>query len=273
MDDLDTLDCRAIQFSGGGEPTLHPEFGPLLILAKLHGFRTFVVTNGGFIDRWLGQLSESADHVRVSLDASCEAEHRKMHGSKPGEFGKIIENILALVKARPGKWPEVGLAYNVADCNSDFGSLAEIRNLAEDLGVDYVSFRPVSEQAPEFLRQSWRSVASWIREVWDGCPLPVNIAGHRSSDVFTQREFDKCYASLTLAVISANGEVAACCDRRDVVFGNVNGTPFRDIWLSEKHRRMAGEIVPRLCGRCLLCGINRGIEKFVVKNEALPELV
>jgi MoaA/NifB/PqqE/SkfB family radical SAM enzyme len=274
MDDLDALDCRAIQFSGGGEPTLHPEFGPLLILAKLHGFRTFVVTHGGFIDRWLGQLGDCADHIRVSLDASCQEEHMRMHGSKPGEFAKIVENIRALVLARQrGKWPEVGIAYNVADCNSDFGSLAEIRNAAEDLGVDYVSFRPVSEQTPEFLGESWRAAANRIKEVWDGCPVAVNIAGHRNSDVFMQRDFDKCYAALTLAVISANGEVCACCDERGKVFGNVNETPFRDIWLSEKHRRMAREIVPTLCGRCLLCGINRGIQKFVVENQALPELV
>jgi len=274
--DLAELDCRAIQFSGGGEPTLHPGFGAALCTAKQHGFRTFVITHGGFIDRWLELLFHGADHVRVSLDASCEEEHQKMHGSKAGEFGKVIENIRALVGRKfAGGGPEVGIAYNVADCNSSTESLERLFRLAEDLGVDFVQVRPLSEETPALLTAAsglWGQIERRALAP-GGQSFRLEILGQRHRDVFYQREFEKCYAALTLAVIGANGDVSACCDRRDIVFGNVNETPFRHIWLSQKHREIAASITPKLCGRCVQCGTNRAIEKYVVKNEALPELL
>lgn len=275
--DLAEMDCKAIQFSGGGEPTLHSKFGYILTAAKTHGFKTLVITHGGYLDRWIEPLFSSADHVRVSLDASCEEEHRVMHGSKPEEFGKVVANIQALVARKfAGGGPEVGIAYSCGDCNSSTESLARFFRLAVDLGVDFVQVRPVSEETPHFLTHPWAAIADKVKWISFGAQkkgVRVEIHGHRTGDVFHQREFEKCYAALTLAVISADGSVAACCDRRDLIFGNVNNQNFRDIWLSESHRNIAGLIAPRLCGRCLLCGINRGIEKYVVRNEATPELI
>lgn len=274
MDDLDAMDCRAIQFSGGGEPTLHPEFGALLILAKLHQFRTLVVTHGGFIDKWIGQLGDCADHVRVSLDASSESEHQQMHGSKEGEFDHIRQNIQALVDYRGlQKWPEIGITYNVADCNSNNISLRRIRQVAEELRVDYVQFRPLSEDRPKRFTSHWPFLVKRIEKEWEVSTVRIETLGQRRHDVFYQREFSKCFASLTLSVISANGDVSACCDRRDITFGNVNEKPFREIWLSAIHREKAASIVPKLCNRCVLCGYNRSVEKYVVRNEAIPELI
>ena len=275
--DLADMDCRAIQFSGGGEPTLHPEFGSLLATANQCKMRTFVVTHGGYIAKWQEELYRYADHIRVSLDSSCDREHRQMHGSKEGEFAKIVDGIGGLVairRANDSKAPEIGLAYIVSDCNSGPESFHRFLKLATDLGVDFVQFRPVSEDTPASLTKHWTFIADRINGLRDNFPwLDIRVLGQRWQDVFLQREFDKCYSALTLAVISANGDVAACCDRRDVVFGNINEKPFRDIWLSAHHREVAGRIVPKLCQRCVQCGTNRGIQNYVVENQAVPELL
>jgi radical SAM protein with 4Fe4S-binding SPASM domain len=198
-----------------------------------------------------------------------------MHG-KAGEFSKVTRNIRALVKRKSAAGgPEVGIAYNVADCNSSDGSFERLFRLCEDLGVDYVQVRPLSEQTPLFLTNasgSWDQIERRVLQ-FGGHSFRLEVLGQRHRDVFYQREFEQCYAALSLAVISANGDVAACCDRRDIVFGNVYEQPFRKIWLSEKHREVAASIVPKLCTRCLQCGTNRAIERFVVKNEAVPELL
>jgi radical SAM protein with 4Fe4S-binding SPASM domain len=276
LQDLKELDCRAVQFSGGGEPMLHPVFGGILGQAHEFGFRTFVITNGGLIDRWIEPLFRYADHVRVSLDASCEKEHQKMHGSKPGEFGNVVENVKTLVKRKSaGTGPEVGIAYNVADCNSSPESIERLFRLAGGLGVDFVQVRPLSEQTPLFLTSAsgpWGQIERRVLQ-FGGHSFRLEILGQRHRDVFYQREFERCYAALSLAVISANGDVAACCDERGKIFGNVNERPFRSIWLSNKHREIASKIVPMLCQRCVQCGYNRAVERFVVKNEAMPELL
>ena len=274
VDQLAEMDCKAINFSGGGEPLVHPDFGTILRFSMRKGLRSWVVTNGQFIDKWLADLT-FADHVRISLDASTEAEHMEMHGSKRGEFSHILQNIQALCfeRAKHGK-PEVGIAYAVADCNAGSDSIHRVLQLAEDFAVDFIHFRPLSETTPVKFIGDWPAISERIAGAAEHYPKVHTFPlGKRWKDVFTQREFKTCYAALTVAVIGANGDVQACCDERGRVFGNVNEQSFRSIWLSARHRHKAEEIVPALCQRCLMCGYNRAVEKYVIENNALPELI
>ena len=91
--------------------------------------------------------------------------------------------------------------------------------------------------------------------------------------MFNQREFSTCYASLTTAVIGANGDCQACCDERGKVYGNVYEQSFKSIWLSARHRKLVEGIAPALCTRCLMCGTNKAIQDYVIENKAMPELI
>jgi radical SAM protein with 4Fe4S-binding SPASM domain len=278
LTDLADMGCKTVNFSGGGEPLVHTDFGQILRFAVRQGMRTWVVTNGFYLDKWLPDL-EYAHHVRISLDASNEAEHREMHGSKEGSFEKVCQNIRALCKRRdklrrsPAR-PEVGIAYIVADCNSDADSFGNLLAFAEDAGVDFIHFRPLSEETPQRFTEDWEDVMRVIdgfRPAFKGVQFfPMS---KRWKDVFHQREFDRCYSSETIAVIAANGEVNPCCDRRDLSFGSVYEQRFKDIWLGARHQRMADLIAPALCTRCLQCGYNRAVQNYVVENQALPELM
>jgi MoaA/NifB/PqqE/SkfB family radical SAM enzyme len=275
IDDLVELDCKTLNLSGGGEPTLHPEFGELLLYAAGAGLRTWVVTHGGHIDKWLDDLV-FASHVRISLDAANEEQHQQMHHAKAGEWARVIENITALCAARREPRTEVGISYLLSECNSDSASLHKICDLASCIGVDFIHFRPLSLETSYVGMNALMHDAMYeAAEVLPGKfpDLTIFPIGKRGEDVFTQREFDKCYAALTLAVVGATGDLQACCDERGIVFGNVYEKRFKDIWLSAQHRERADAIVPRLCSRCVMCSINRGIERNVVQNHALPELL
>lgn len=275
LQDLGDMDCKTINFSGGGEPLLHQDFGTILRFAVRQGMRAWVVTNGQFIDKWKNDL-QYAHHVRVSLDASGPAEHKEMHGTKTeGEYWHVLENIRKLCTTRSEiNRPEVGIAYIVADCNSGSDSIHRILEFADEAGVDFLHFRPLSEDKPLKFTGDWAEISERIAGMALRYPkLNVYPLGKRGRDVFEQREFKSCYAALTTSVIGANGDVVACCDERGKIFGNVYEQSFRSIWLGARHRSKAAEIVPALCTRCLMCGTNRAIEKYVIENQALPELI
>jgi radical SAM protein with 4Fe4S-binding SPASM domain len=266
LQSLAMLGCKTINFSGGGEPTVHPDFGKILVRAIELGMRTWVVTNGSLMHKW-PELSK-AHHVRVSLDASTAAEHKLMHGARDGQFDTVLDNIRAL------KGPEVGIGYVVADCNSSEVSFLRSIRFANSF-ADFIHFRPLSEAKPKRFTDDWNVLAQVIASVSEqnpGC-AHVMILGKRWKDVFHQREFDKCYAAVTTTVIGANGDVQACCDRRDLVFGNLYKQRFDQIWQSYDHTEKAALIAPKLCGTCLMCGTNKAIQDYVVENKALPELI
>jgi radical SAM protein with 4Fe4S-binding SPASM domain len=272
LEELAAIGCKTINFSGGGEPTLHPCFGPILKRAVDLGMKTWIVTHGGQMHKWFDHLL-LADHVRVSLDASLPEEHAAMHGTNWREFEKVKENIRELCKRRVSETPEVGIAYIVADCNSSASSLRGLLDFASDVGADFVHFRPLSEETHQRLTEAWPIIAMRIKETAVKYTVNIFLGDKRLTDVFQQRDFESCYSALTMAVIGANGDVQACCDRRDIIFGNVNQQSFKSIWLSAKHREKADAIVPKLCQRCLQCGYNRAVEKYIVENSALPELL
>lgn len=273
LESLASMQCKTINFSGGGEPTLHPCFGPILKRAVDLGMRTWVVTHGGQMHKWFDHLL-LADHVRVSLDASLPEEHTAMHGTNWREFERVKDNIRELAKRRVNKSPEIGIAYIIADVNSSHESLLAVMEFAQSAGVDFIQFRPLSEEKPLQFTGDWNAIATWIEELAPSISgVKIWPLGKRHRDIFMQREFQSCYSALTMAVIGASGDVQACCDRRDIIFGNVNEQSFGSIWLSAQHRQRAEAIEPKFCTRCLQCSFNRSVEKYIVGNEALPELL
>lgn len=222
---------------------------------------------------WMDELL-IADHIRISLDASNAKEHAEMHGTKGLEYERVLQNVTDLCGRRVNGSPEVGLAYIVSDCNSAETSIRRVLGFASGAGVDFIHFRPLSEEKADRFKGTWNAVVQTIERIATEFPtVKVFPLGKRGGDVFLQRDFNSCYSALTAAVISANGDVAACCDRRDIRFGNVNERSFKSIWLSARHREIAEKIEPKFCTRCLQANYNRAVEKFIVNNEAIPELM
>lgn len=57
----------------GGEPTMHPEIGPLVAEARRLGFVVSIITNGFRLDRLLERQASDLDWVGLSVDSADEA--------------------------------------------------------------------------------------------------------------------------------------------------------------------------------------------------------
>jgi cyclic pyranopterin phosphate synthase len=266
--DLWEMGCQAMVFSGGGEPTLHKDFGAILWTAHNYGMKTQVITNGSQIERWNGPLYSYADEIRVSMDASCESEHIVIHRSKPGEFTKLLGSLASMSSMK--KRPRMGLTYTLEPRNWEMNSVRRAIEISHATGIDYIQFRVESSLAGADLSPLLEAIDKAAKTC---IHLKILAMGWRNTDVLNQREFDKCYSSMIVPIIGANGDVQACCDRRDIVFGNVNQQSFRDIWWSTAHRQIANQIEPKKCPRCLQCGFNKAVQSVIVRNDALVEFV
>ena len=253
---------EGIVFKGGGEPTLHPDFGTMVKRAVHLGFSVGVVTNGSKLGMWASILAEHAAYVRISIDGPTPESHERIHGSK--DFESILDGVKSLVEARRGRrHPVIGLSFAM-----DIHSMAladEAILLSKKLGVDYVLLRPPFFEEvgrePTMNVTEAQQVRCWLREVatnhsgsldimvgdWVGDAeqnamqmKTLESAGRRDLHVGVKLPIEhrtgNCFASPLLAVITAAGEVYGCCNLRaltDWSYGRLDyseGVGFADIW-------------------------------------------
>lgn len=127
----------------GGEPTLHPRFVEVCILAKKLGMRTSVGTIGTRLrDRaYAARVLPHLDEALFSLHGPTAAVHDQVAG-RPGSFAQVTE---AIANARALK-PGFGLFVNTVICKENVEHLPATAALAARLGARLLV---VSNTTPE----------------------------------------------------------------------------------------------------------------------------
>ncbi|MEK7412223.1 MAG: radical SAM/SPASM domain-containing protein [Planctomycetota bacterium] len=136
---------RTFGLEGNGEPTIHKRFDAIVDRLGRHGADQYLITNGEkltpeLIDR---MIADGVKTVNVSLNAATAATHHAVMKLKG--WDQVIANLRYLVRSRTKNWPpRISLSMVVTQLNIhevvDFIRFAE-----QDLGVDAVHVRPLSE--------------------------------------------------------------------------------------------------------------------------------
>jgi len=135
------MGVKSINFTGGGEPTLHKDFDKILGQAFGYGIEVGLFTNGLFKEELIEPIVRKCSWARVSLDAGNKETFTKV--KKIDAFEKVIENTRRLVDRRNyyGCDTTIGLGFVISPDN--YNDIEEVSDLAKDLGVDYLQYKPV----------------------------------------------------------------------------------------------------------------------------------
>lgn len=129
LDDCAALGVRAIEFTGGGEPTVHADHIEIFAHAQSLGLQTGLVTNGVRLRD--NPVYREFDWIRVSLDAGRPETYQGIRASKA--WPKVIAN-MALVGTY--KKPHFGVGFVVTEEN--YAELVEATHIARDVGAAYI---------------------------------------------------------------------------------------------------------------------------------------
>ncbi|MBZ0273313.1 radical SAM protein [bacterium] len=147
IDDAARAGAEMVQFSGAGDPMLHPDFLAIVARVKSHGLRCTVITNGTMLtDKNVKKLVElGLDNLTVSVWAGTADMYEKTHpGTKPKVFEAIrasLKNMHAEKKRQKRFRPHVKI-YNVIN-HVNAGGIDDMISFALDALVDHVEFTPV----------------------------------------------------------------------------------------------------------------------------------
>ena len=212
LDDCVEMGVKSIALSGGGEPSLHPQFPAILDAILERGIDLGLVTNGAWLEKefdWIVSSLQHAVWVRFSLDAATPEVHKAVHKSRDGDF----ENALLAMRLLSNSPATVGVSYVVQKPNMH--QITDIVDVAKEYGAEYIRFgASVFEfETPETeaLRIPQADCERITREIEQIDTIQVyNLFTDRLEyDRYTPDE--KCYMAEVTTVVAADTKLYLCC--------------------------------------------------------------
>jgi MoaA/NifB/PqqE/SkfB family radical SAM enzyme len=114
--------CKGIQYTGGGEPTVHPRFEDIVRITNSLGFKIGMTTNGVNIKNLPMELLSMFEWVRVSLNSSRQM-YKEIHGVN--RYDDVMKGLIILDKIP-------NLTYGVSYIYSDSPE-SDVETLTLDL--------------------------------------------------------------------------------------------------------------------------------------------
>ncbi len=278
MDDLDKLGVKAVEFCGGGEPTLHPILPEIVEDLARRNMSIGTLTNG---TKMYGKLAEvfveHGSYVRIGFDgATEETVHRVKRPKSPeARYDAVCRNFRNLVDLRNARGTKLKVSMKVVLDNENFHETEDCVRLAIDLGADSVQFK-AARLCPTELNDEQ---GAWVNQTIDECKTKyagkIAVIGGTHKINTTM----KCWLTPLQLTIDTLGEVFLCCYYRhrkdDHSIGNCFTDDLSELWYAEKHWEKIDGIEPHACNNldCRFVKYNEIMAKLMVDDDAQFEFI
>lgn len=251
LDDCKDMGVRAIQYTGGGEPTVYPRFQEAINATVDRGIPWAVVTNG-VLSR--GRDFSTAAWIRVSLDAATPATYSRIRRVPEDHFHKACQTVRRYhcgvgFVVTPENWTEV---RDASELSRSLGA-SNIRIGAQFSSEDAGLFSGFRDEAAALCRSA-ESLTEPGFEV-------VNRFEEKLSELDDGNpEYERCGYQYFTTYIGADQNLYRCCVyayNPHGLIGSLHGRRFRDVW-PEAHASFRS-FSARACERCQFQHINRSI--------------
>jgi radical SAM protein with 4Fe4S-binding SPASM domain len=248
---LSSLEVKSIEFSGGGEPTLHPKFGELVEKAIDEGFELGLSTNGSLLSGRIADLVvDHFTYIRVNVDASDMLVYNQMHD--PPEiysFQTLLKNLEEVIFKKNQKNSKLIVGSTVLICQTNMNFIEDVINLTKDVGCDYIQFKPKCNAKDSLFPEQVNIVDDLIRSLQEKYH-PFLVCGGANSTKTSR----KCWISPIHLVVDPLGDVYPCCHyqyrRESTLMGNLFKQPLEKIWFGRRHVQVIRNLKVEGCNLC-----------------------
>lgn len=228
------MGVRGIVWSGGGEPTLHPDWPDLVRHAHDVGLEQGIYTHGGRIAADTAELARSLlAWVVVSLDAADEHAYAAYKRVSTARFHAACNGVRHLV----GGSAVVGVSFLLSDDN--WVQAAKMLTLARTLGATYTTFRPLIETSPAEPARiaADRTWVSWceplLRELAKEQDVELDVSRFLAYRDWQGHGYAQCHGPTLSTTVTPDGRVWICPNRREFAgscIGDLRVESFPALW-------------------------------------------
>ena len=255
---------KAVTFTGGGEPTVHPGIARALSFARSCGLDVALITNGLKMDAKLAAaILANCTWVRISLDAASPRVYKATHGLGAGAFSRVIANtkMLARLKQKTGGACTIGIGFLTSPETA--ADIIAFAGLGRELGVDYAQYRPIlrrhGEKDMDYSSKEITCAIGLAEKSYSSARYRILNSTHKYlliSRCELGRNYSECYGHNFAAVVCADMKMYVCCHMRGVdryAIGDLRKSSLAEIWASRARANLGSTInfkdCPPLC-RC-----------------------
>lgn len=276
LDDCVEMGVKAIQVTGGGEPTVHPKHKEIFEYIVKSGLQLGLVSNFAILrDGVLNAFKhENAQWVRVSIDAGLPATYSYIREVSEAMYHKVLENITQLVKIRNEYNPNLVIGIGFVVTKDNFREVVLATEKAKEWGVDNIRLSAIfTEEDIDYFDGFWDEANQLCKEA-KKLETPTfkvfNLFDDRSADLQLKHpDYKFCGYQELNTYIGGDLNVYRCCNlayNEKGKLGSLVGQRFKDFWVSQEKTSKICGFNAKTCPRCMFNGKNKQILYAIEPN-------
>lgn len=265
LDDCAAMGVRAIQLTGGGEPTIHPDFKAICRTVIDSGMELALVSNGSMIDEESADILRGASWVRISVDAGTPQTYKLIR-----RVNNQWDRAWNAVRLLAGK-TYLGVGFVVMKEN--WQEVVAAAQLAKEAGANCfrISAAFLKEGVSYFdgFGEEAERLAAQAESLADDKFAVVNFFKNRVADLQQgPPDYSFCGYQHFTTYIGGDLNVYRCCNTAYNARGHVGSLAtqrFKELWDSEAKKTAFAAFDAHGCERCQFNGHNKTIARLIAR--------
>jgi len=260
LDEFKELGVLGVQYTGGGESSMHRDHERVYLRTLELGLRASLVSNG---DSWGPHLATEIlprfDWVRISIDAGTPETYARTRGISPLRWDRVWSHVRVLAESieKSGSGTTLGIGFVVAP--DSWMEIPECCRIAKQAGAEYVRLSAIFSNEDE---KPYTAIYPAITGLIQATKEKYNGDGFYVADNFGSRiedlklgnpDYKTCGYMRYTTYIGADQNCYVCCvysyNTRGLMT-NIKDKSFAEFWRSDERRRFMENFDARKCVRC-----------------------
>ena len=270
LNDCKEMGVKALQYTGGGEPTVHPKHKEIFQHTLDLGLDLSLITNGVVMRDGLPEILSQGSWVRFSLDAATKKSYSAIRDVPEDHFEKALKNIKKVVEAKNKNKSSnliIGIGFVVTQDN--YKEITDAAKIAKDLGVDNIRisaiFTPKDFDYHKNIYPVAKDSTTRVKQDLEDENFKVfNLFGDRIEDLKQQRpDYNFCGFMHLNTWIGGDLNVYTCCNNaynERGKMGSIKKMTFKEFWESKAKKDKYSKFNAKGCERCMFNNKNKIIE-------------
>lgn len=212
------MGTTGIEFTGGGEPTVHKDARELIGYAQELGLDTALITNGILLGK-IGEAAVRTQWLRISVDAATALTFGKVRptlGGSNNVFERVLEEIGAAVDFRNRLATDCRIGVGFVVQKENWEEIYQAVELYRSLGVDNVRISGLFTSAGDSYFEGWKedAVALERRAVEELSGPSFRVYGRlheKVADLAAPPDYEMCGYQHFTQYLAGDGNLYRCC--------------------------------------------------------------